>query len=372
MKKYLAIYGKPRYLGIVSCEEEFAKADRVVVESTRGEDIAIIVGQLDEKLEADYRAIKTTIDRGENVPKTVEPAVSDLKFICTVGNRDLNEQGLFRVEERNILKKAKELVLPHKLDMKLIDVELLRGRQKLFIYFSAEQRVDFRAYVRDLAKEFKTRIELRQIGVRDEARIVGGLGMCGQPCCCSYWLHEFEPVGIKMVKEQNLALNPTKISGICGRLMCCICYEHQVYRELWEGLPSVGAKIKAASGIVSVTGIDIGAKALRCYIPNLGDKNIPISKFEAFEKLTERETDADAFIEAVKNLTAEDTVSPLAEFDMNIFKTKNERSTRNVQAQNEIDEHSAHNGKKNKKVGHHQKRGGKRHNLKHFTEQNNA
>ena len=189
-----------------------------------------------------------------------------------------------------ILKKVKELVVPHELDMKLIDVELMLGRKKLFVYFSSEQRVDFRAFVRDLAREFKTRIELRQIGVRDESKIIGGLGICGNPCCCSFWLHQFEPVGIKMVKEQNLALNPAKISGICGRLMCCMCYEHNVYSELWEGLPAPGSKLKGPESSVQVTGINIGAKALKCYIQGLGEKDVPIDKFEQFTKAVEAGT----------------------------------------------------------------------------------
>lgn len=363
MKKYLAIYGKPRYLGIISTEEDIANGDKVVAESVRGEDLAIVVGLLNEEQEADYRAIRTTVDRGENVPKTTEPAVTDLKFISPVGNKDLNEQGLFRAEERNILKKAKELVIPHELDIKLIDVELLRGRQKLFIYFSAEQRVDFRAYVRDLAKEFKTRIELRQIGVRDEARIVGGLGMCGHPCCCSYWLHQFEPVGIKMVKEQNLALNPTKISGICGRLMCCMCYEHEVYKELWEGLPNPGTKIKSANGNVVISGINIGSKSLKCYIPGLGEKDIPISKFEEFKNAVEQEMDTDALGELVKNLTVGCENCALSELDMDIFKAKDEQVQNSDESQDEAinEDNSSDTNNKKRRFRHH-KRGGKRHN----------
>ncbi len=287
MNKYLAVYGKPRYLGIIVTDKELKQKDIVAVESVRGDDIAFVAGSLNDEQEAEYRALKNTVERAENAPKVSEPAVTDLKFVKFAENRELNELGLYKIEEREILKKVKELVIPHELDIKLIDVEILSGRKKLFVYFSAEQRVDFRAFVRDLAKEFKTRIELRQIGVRDESKIIGGLGICGNPCCCSFWLHQFEPVGIKMVKEQNLALNPTKISGICGRLMCCMCYEHNVYSELWEGLPAPGSKIKGPESSVQITGINIGAKALKCYIPGLGEKDVPIDKFEQFKKAVE-------------------------------------------------------------------------------------
>ncbi len=187
-------------------------------------------------------------------------------------------------EEKSILKSAIEILKPHELEMKLIDVEFLRHRRKLFFYFSSEQRVDFRAYVRDLAREFKTRIELRQIGVRDEAKIIKGIGPCGQPCCCSYWLNQFAPICIKMVKEQNLALNPAKISGICGRLMCCMCYEHNVYRELWEKLPNPGTKIKSPNGNVVVSGVEIHTNSVRCYVPGRGEIKIPIEKFDEFKE----------------------------------------------------------------------------------------
>jgi len=284
VKKYLAVFGKPRYLGIISCEEELVNGERYFVQSVRGEDIAISVGLLNEEQETTYRALRNTVDRGENTPKTTEPAVTDLKYIRKATDKDLNEQMGFRTEEKEILKTAKQLVIPHELDMKLIDVEYLAGKQKLFLYFSADQRVDFRAYVRDLAREFRTRIELRQVGVRDEAKIVGGIGLCGHVCCCSYWLHQFAPVGIKMVKEQNLALNPTKISGICGRLMCCMCYEENVYHELWEGMPNPGTKIKSDLGTIVVSGIDVAHKALKCFIPEHGEKDIPICKFDEFQK----------------------------------------------------------------------------------------
>ncbi|MDO4952837.1 MAG: regulatory iron-sulfur-containing complex subunit RicT [Synergistaceae bacterium] len=339
MNKYLAVYGKPRYLGIISTDKELKQKDIVVVESVRGDDIAFVAGSLNNEQEAEYRALRNTVERAENAPKVSEPAVTDLKFVKFAENRELNELGLYKVEEREILKKVKELVVPHELDIKLIDVEILNGRKKLFVYFSSEQRVDFRAFVRDLAKEFKTRIELRQIGVRDESKIIGGLGICGNPCCCSFWLHQFEPVGIKMVKEQNLALNPSKISGICGRLMCCMCYEHNVYSELWEGLPAPGSKLKGPENSAQITGINIGAKALKCYIPGLGEKDVPIDKFDQFKKAVEEGTVNDELENLVK---MEDPVSDFL-FDGTVDKIFKEHAVKEeTDGKNSEEYHSRH------------------------------
>jgi len=137
-----------------------------------------------------------------------------------------------------------EKIKQHGLEMKLIDVEYTFDRNKVIFYFTADGRVDFRELVKDLASVFRTRIELRQIGVRDEAKMLGGLGPCGRPLCCATFLGEFDPVSIKMAKEQNLSLNPTKISGICGRLMCCLKFESDSYRETNQQLPGVGSKVE--------------------------------------------------------------------------------------------------------------------------------
>ena len=136
----------------------------------------------------------------------------------------------------------------HKLDMKLVDVEYTFDNNKILFYFTADGRVDFRELVKDLASIFRTRIELRQIGVRDESKMLGGLGICGRPFCCSTFLGEFQPVSIKMAKEQSLSLNPTKISGTCGRLMCCLKYEQDVYEQLLKITPKVGAIVNSPDG----------------------------------------------------------------------------------------------------------------------------
>ncbi len=151
------------------------------------------------------------------------------------------------------LKKIKE----HKLEMNLIDVEYTFDANKILFYFTAEGRIDFRDLVKDLASVFRTRIELRQIGVRDEAKMLGGLGVCGRPFCCSSFLSEFAPVSIKMAKEQGLSLNPTKISGTCGRLMCCLKYEQDAYDELLKITPKVGAIVNTPDGKGSVIDVNL-------------------------------------------------------------------------------------------------------------------
>ena len=147
---------------------------------------------------------------------------------------------------------CQEKINKHKLEMKLVDVEYTFDNSKIIFYFTADGRVDFRELVKDLAGVFKMRIELRQIGVRDEAKMRGGIGTCGRSLCCHSWLTEFEPVSIKMAKVQNLSLNPTKISGICGRLMCCLKYENDVYVELKKGMPDPGERIKTPDGMAVV------------------------------------------------------------------------------------------------------------------------
>ncbi|WP_099364156.1 PSP1 domain-containing protein [Fredinandcohnia onubensis] len=157
-------------------------------------------------------------------------------------------------------------VVEHSLDMKLVDVEYTFDRNKVIFYFTADGRVDFRELVKDLAAIFRTRIELRQIGVRDEAKMLGGIGPCGRMLCCSTFLGDFEPVSIKMAKDQNLSLNPTKISGLCGRLMCCLKYENDEYESAKEQLPDLGEMIETTSGKAKVVGLNILERVLQLEI----------------------------------------------------------------------------------------------------------
>ena len=153
-----------------------------------------------------------------------------------------------RHREQEAFKICEEKIAVHGLKMKLINVEYTFDRNKILFYFTADGRVDFRALVKDLASVFRTRIELRQIGVRDEAKMLGGIGVCGRPFCCSSYLGCFQPVSIKMAKEQGLSLNPSKISGACGRLMCCLKYEQDTYNELYKTTPKVGAIVSTPDG----------------------------------------------------------------------------------------------------------------------------
>ncbi|MGF6377051.1 cell fate regulator YaaT (PSP1 superfamily) [Clostridiales Family XIII bacterium PM5-7] len=187
-----------------------------------------------------------------------EDVIQPLKKIVRIANAEDQKR-----HDENEQKKARALVLcqekieKHHLDMKLIDVEYTFDNNKIIFYFTADGRVDFRELVKDLAGVFKMRIELRQIGVRDEAKMLGGIGSCGKGLCCASWLSDFEPVSIKMAKVQNLSLNPTKISGICGRLMCCLKYENDIYLELRKGLPDNGEKVKTPDGMGKVIDTNI-------------------------------------------------------------------------------------------------------------------
>ncbi|WP_433746080.1 PSP1 domain-containing protein [Falsibacillus pallidus] len=174
-------------------------------------------------------------------------------------------------ENRAAAKEAYEVccdkIIEHQLDMKLVDVEYTFDRNKVIFYFTADGRVDFRELVKDLAAIFRTRIELRQIGVRDEAKMLGGIGPCGRMLCCSTFLGDFEPVSIKMAKDQNLSLNPTKISGLCGRLMCCLKYENDEYEAAKEELPDLGEIIKTPLGSGKVVGLNILERVLQVDLP---------------------------------------------------------------------------------------------------------
>lgn len=194
-------------------------------------------------------------------PKEVgeDEIISPLKPVLRLAvDKDLETHKENKKKAKEAMAICAEKVEEHGLDMSLVDVEYTFDNNKVIFYFTADNRVDFRDLVKDLASIFKTRIELRQIGVRDEAKIIGGIGPCGQETCCTRFLGEFAPVSIKMAKEQSLSLNPTKISGLCGRLMCCLKYEQDTYEALLVDMPSVGAIIKTEDG----TGVVISSYTL--------------------------------------------------------------------------------------------------------------
>ena len=183
--------------------------------------------------------------------------------------QDIEKMKQNRLDEKKAFDICLEKIEKHKLEMKLIDVEYTFDRSKVLFYFTADGRVDFRELVKELASIFRTRIELRQIGVRDESKLMGGVGVCGQPFCCSRFLSDFTPVSIKMAKEQGLSLNPTKISGCCGRLMCCLSYEQNVYEHLNKLTPSTGSYVKTADGNGIVVEVSLLASKLKVSL----DKN---------------------------------------------------------------------------------------------------
>jgi cell fate regulator YaaT (PSP1 superfamily) len=164
---------------------------------------------------------------------------------------------VLRVDEERVRRRTRELVEEHKLRMKVTEAEWQWDRNKLTLYFTAERRVDFRQLVRELARTFRTRIELRQIGVRDEAALLGGVGRCGRELCCSTWLREIKPVSLQLAKDQNLSLNPAQISGTCGRLMCCLTYEHDSYLAARKRFPREGKIVRTSLGSEKVIAIDI-------------------------------------------------------------------------------------------------------------------
>ena len=209
---------------------EIKRGDHVIVETARGIEFGTVVAGVHE-VEDD---------------KVIQP----LKPVMRIaGERDIEQEAANKEKEKEAFKICKEKILKHGLEMKLIDAEYTFDNNKVLFYFTADGRIDFRQLVKDLASVFKTRIELRQIGVRDETKILGGIGICGRTLCCHTYLSKFAPVSIKMAKEQNLSLNQTKISGVCGRLMCCLKNEQETYEELNRRLPGIGDTVTTPDGI---------------------------------------------------------------------------------------------------------------------------
>ncbi|UCZ53292.1 stage 0 sporulation family protein [Bacillus shivajii] len=220
-------------------------------------------GEIDIKVD-DYVIVETArgIEFGKVVIGIKEVDEKDVVLPLKNVLRLANEKDKLIVEEnRHESQKAYDVCLSkineHNLDMKLVDVEYTFDRNKVLFYFTADGRIDFRELVKDLASIFRTRIELRQIGVRDEAKMLGGIGPCGRMLCCSTFLGDFEPVSIKMAKDQNLSLNPTKISGLCGRLMCCLKYENDMYETAKKELPDLNEEMNTSYGKGKVVGLNM-------------------------------------------------------------------------------------------------------------------
>lgn len=222
------------------CEDlDPVSGDTVVLETSQGEEYGVCCGMLSE------------IDE-ESLPQEDLPSI--LRFADETDRQHYLEN---LKEEKKALRICREKVEEHKLSMVLTEAHYLLDRRRLIFYFTADGRIDFRELVKDLASIFRMRIELRQIGVRDEARMKGGLGICGRELCCSSFLRDFQPVSIKMAKEQNLSMNPSKISGLCGRLLCCLKYEEEAYEDALRRLPKVGDWVKTPAGSGEVAAVDL-------------------------------------------------------------------------------------------------------------------
>ena len=226
--------------------------DMVIVETARG-------------LECGEVATPNKIIPDEKIKQPLKPLIR----IAT--EKDLNHLAENKIREKDAYKICEQKIANHKLEMKLVNVEYTFDNSKIIFYFTADGRVDFRTLVKDLASVFRTRIELRQIGVRDEAKMLGGLGICGRPFCCNRFMGEFQPVSIKMAKEQGLSLSPVKISGTCGRLMCCLKYEQEAYTDLLKHTPKIGAIVKTPEGKGLVVENNLIARTLKVKLDNVPD-----------------------------------------------------------------------------------------------------
>lgn len=240
-------------------ELELQQGDHVIVETARGTECGEVAkGPHDVPDSSIVKPLKTVTRMADAV--------------------DVRRMQQNRADEKRAFSVCEERIAKHKLDMKLVDVEYTLDRNKILFYFTADGRIDFRDLVKDLAGVFRTRIELRQIGVRDESKMLGGLGICGQPFCCSRFLRDFQPVSIKMAKEQGLSLNPAKISGSCGRLMCCLAYEQPAYEYLNRITPGVGSIVKTPEGVGAVVETNVISGTLRVRI------DPPATGFKTFHK----------------------------------------------------------------------------------------
>ncbi len=237
-------------------DAELKRGDHVIVETARGVEYGTVV-------------MPPTDMEDDEITQPLKPVMRK------ASSDDDEKEKKNREKEKQAFKICKEKIVKHGLEMKLIDAEYTFDNNKVLFYFTADGRVDFRELVKDLASVFKTRIELRQIGVRDETKILGGIGFCGRPLCCHTYLSDFAPVSIKMAKEQNLSLNPSKISGICGRLMCCLKNEEDIYEELNRKMPNPGDTVTTDDGFKGeVASVNVLRQLVKVVIEEGDEKEI--------------------------------------------------------------------------------------------------
>ena len=274
---------------------EVKKGENVIVDTAQGEEIAEVV--------IPNRMIEE------------EKIVTPLKKVLRLASpKDLKHAEECRKKEKEAFEVCNKKIKEHKLDMTLTDVEYKFDNSKIIFYFTADGRIDFRELVKDLAAVYKTRIELRQIGVRDEVKRIGGNGVCGRELCCCTFLSDFETVSIKMAKEQNLSLNPAKVSGNCGRLMCCLKYEQNVYEEKIKNLPNIGAIVKTPDGQGEVTGIETLREVVKVKYEEddvitykkYNAADIKIIKDNVKETINEEEKEYEKELEELEELERED------------------------------------------------------------------
>lgn len=252
--------GKVYHFSPGNCE--YSLKEPVVVETERGEQLGFIAT---EPFEIEDEKLKSALSR----------------IIRKATDKDLAKNEKNIEDAKKALKKCRDLIDKYKLKMYIIDASYTLDRSQLFFRFMADERVDFRSLAKDLATIYKTRIELRQVGVRDKAKEVGGYGSCGRPLCCARYLSDFDSVSINMAKNQNIALNPTKINGVCGRLLCCLKYEDECYKDLRQGLPKVGKKVQTEQGEGKVISIDVLKGTYRVNIPEVGIVELEKEKNES-------------------------------------------------------------------------------------------
>jgi len=267
---------------------DISPGDYCVVQAERGEDLGIVVRFNDQ-----------------HKPKR-NVKIRDILRLAT--DEDIERLGELRAKEKNAYEVCKQKVETHELPMKIVDVEYQFDGNKITFFFTSEQRVDFRRLVKDLAASFKTRIELRQIGARDEAKRFPGYGICGKRTCCTRWLSEFEPVSLKMAKDQNLPLTPSKLTGICGRLMCCLAYELDTYRFKASGLPSIGEKIYCCNQKVKVEKIDIFKEEV--VLASKEGNILSLSFDEMRQEISNSKTESSEDGEPAKEPTGDNTSEP--------------------------------------------------------------
>jgi cell fate regulator YaaT (PSP1 superfamily) len=241
----------------------------VIVQADRGEDLGEVsaVGVIAER--------KCSASGGCDTP------TPEHRVLRYARPDELTRCSGLREDEHKVRERTRKLVLKHDLKMKVTEAEWQFDRSKLIIYFTAEKRVDFRQLVRDLARTFRTRIELKQIGVRDEAALLGGVGRCGRELCCSTWLPELKPVSLQLAKDQQLSLNPAQISGCCGRLMCCLMYEHKTYVEARRRFPREGRTVKTSHGEERVVSVDIWRDTVMLKGPDGERRSVSLDELKA-------------------------------------------------------------------------------------------